>query len=585
MTDNNHKPETSNQKPETMPSLYQLLTQLEESKRQFGADGKRTVRLLTLLGRRRFRDIDSLIRFHEALLFVRSHPQSSSALRQSEKLLSTFARRVELLRSTGIDLTPADYIEYSGIVGTTISGTFSYDIVRFLVEKFPGRVDADWSSQQPERMGSTLPRFLPLLYEDSLVEANIPYLSWLRAATGRGHRELEWLVRRFERLTLSRRQKAELYDSLEFRVRWNLGDSKASRTLNKRPVRNPFYHTSPIIGRREISLDLEFQSPPMELQELSSSRGKAMQDMLRQATTVRYRELYGITHGDPDTVVRADVGRGVEIFLWGLPLERRLPLRAYHAGFTLKNGVPINYIEGITICERMEIGFNTFYTFRDGESAWVYSKALRLLHQIVGVTCISIDPYQIGFNNEEAIESGAFWFYRKLGFRPTRPELARLMAKEEQKIADNPRYRTPARVLRLLSAGNIVYEAPGSPPGDWDRFAIRNIGLAVQHRMAKDFGGDADAIRRDSRKGIARVLNMKPERLKDLELRAFDDLALMLALIPDLPRWTKSDKQRVAEIVRAKMGAAESRYAMLLQRHARLRRAIIELGTPDASRV
>jgi hypothetical protein len=568
-----------------MSSLDQLLTQLEESKRQFGANGKRTERLLTQLGRRRFRDVDSLIRFHEALLFVRSHPQSPSAFRLAENLLSTFTGRVEFLRSTGVDLTPADYIEYSGIAGTTISGTFSYDIVRFLVEQFPARIDADWSSQQPERMGSTLPRFLPLLYEDSLVEANIPYLSWLRAARGREHRELEWLVRRFERLKLSGRQKGELYDSLGLRVRWNLGDSKASRTLNKQRVRRPFYHTKPLIRRSEVSLDAEFQSPALELQKLSRTQGKSMQDVLRQATTVRYRELYGITHGDPDAVVRADVGRGIEMFLWGLPIERRLPLRAYHAGFTLKNGVPINYIEGITICERMEIGFNTFYTFRDGESAWVYSKVLRLLHQIAGVTCISIDPYQIGFNNEEAIESGAFWFYRKLGFRPTRPELARLMAKEEKKIADNPRYRTPARVLRLLSAGNIVYEAPGSPCGDWDRFAVRNIGLAVQHRMASDFGGDADAIRSDSRKRIARALNMKPERLNDLELRAFDDLALMLALIPDLQHWTKWDKKKVAEIVRAKMSAAESKYARLLQRHVKLRGAIIELGKPDSNRV
>jgi hypothetical protein len=420
------------------------------------------------------------------------------------------------------------------------------------------------------------------LYEDSLVEANIPYLSWLRAARGRGHRNFEWLVRRFERLKISGRQTAELYDSLGLRVLWDLGDSKASRTLNKQPVRKPFYHTGPLIRRSEVSLDAEFQAPALELQKLSRTRGKAMQDMLRRATTVRYRELYGITHGDPDTVVRVGVGRGIEIFLWGLALERRLPLRAYHAGFTLKNGVPINYIEGITICERMEIGFNTFYTFRDGESAWVYSTVLRLLHQIVGVTCVSIDPYQIGFNNEEAIESGAFWFYRKLGFRPTRPELARLMAKEEKKIADNPRYRTPARALRLLSAGNMVYEAPGSSRGDWDRFAIRNIGLAVQHRMASAFGGDADAIRSDSRKMIARVLNMKPERLNDLELRVFDDLAVMLALIPDLKRWTEWDKKRVAEIVRAKMGAAESKYAILLQRHSKLRRAIIELGKPNA---
>jgi hypothetical protein len=337
-----------------------------------------------------------------------------------------------------------------------------------------------------------------------------------------------------------------------------------------------------LIRRSEVSLDREFCSPPLKLKKLSHSQGKTMQDMLRETTTVRYRELYGITHGDPDSVVRADVGRGVEIFLWGLPPDRRLPLRAYHAGFTLKNGVPINYIEGITICERMEIGFNTFYTFRDGESAWVYGVVLRLLHQIVGVTCISIDPYQIGYNNEEAIESGAFWFYRKLGFRPTLPELARLVEREERKIAANRTYRTPSRVLRQLSAGNIVYEAPGTTPGDWDRFSIRNLGLAVQRQMAARFNGDAEAIRGASIEEVGRVIGMGAPEKGTPGYHAFVDLSLVLALVPGISEWSGSEKQELAEIVRAKTLADESLYARLLQRHSKLRAALIKLGEPPS---
>lgn len=562
-----------------MPSLNLLLSQLEESKRQFGfANGARTERLLTLLGQRRFPDADSLVRFHEALLFIRSHPQSPGAFQAAEALLSDFGQRVVKLRAPGADLTQLDYIEYSGIAGTVISGTFSYDIARFLVDRYPARVDADWNEPgKPERLGATLPRFLPLLYEDSLVEANIPYLTWLDAAT-RKRRRLGWLIRRFEQLDLDGRQKAELYDSLGLRIRLYLGDSRASRTRNKQRVRKVFYHSGPLIRRSEVSLDKEFQAPPFQLKKLSRMQGMAMQDMLRDTTTVRYRELYGITHGDPDNVVRADAGRGVEIFLWGLPRERRLPLRAYHAGFTLKNGVPINYIEGITICERMEIGFNTFYTFREGESAWVYAMVLRLLHQVVGVTCISIDPYQIGFNNDEAIESGAFWFYRKLGFRPTRPKLARLMSAEERKIAADPNHRTAARVLRRLSRGNIVYEAPGTPRGDWDRFAIRNLGLAVQRRMAREFDGNAERIRAASAEEVARVLGTKLARAGQPERRAFEDLALVLALIPGLPEWNGSEKKKLAQIIGAKTGPEESRYARGLQRHAKLRAAIIKLG-------
>jgi hypothetical protein len=563
-----------------MASLEHLLSQLEESKRTFGAGrDARTERLLALLGRRRFRDVDSLIRFHEALLFVRSHPQSRAAFRAADQLLSTFVKRVEELRSSGADLTPLDYIENSGVAGMTISGTFSYDIVRFLVDRHSASVDVDWdASLKPERLGSTLPRFLPLLYEDSLVEANIPYLTWLHAAKGSANRDLEWLVRRFEQLKLSEKQKGELFDSLGLRVCWDLGNSHASRTLNKLRVGKVFYHTEALIRRSEVSLDKEFASPPLATQRLSREEGLAMQDMLRETTTVRYRELYGITHGDPDSVVRATLGRGVEIFLWGLPPERRLPLRAYHAGFTLKNGVPINYIEGITICERMEIGFNTFYTFREGESAWVYAKVLKLLHQVVGVKCISIDPYQLGFNNDEAIESGAFWFYRKLGFRPVRPELARLMTGEERKIATDRRHRTSARVLRRLSEGNVVYEAPGSSRGDWDRFAIRNIGLAVQRRMAREFGSDAEKFRAVFTGAVARSLDLRLERLNRLERRGFDDLALVLGLIDDLANWTKPEKKGAVQIIRAKMGFDESRYARLLQSHARLRAAIIRAG-------
>lgn len=565
-----------------MPSLDQLLSQLEESKHQFGVDdGTRTTRLLNLLEKRRFPDADSLARFHEALLFIRSHPQSAETFQLAERLLSGFNERVDHLRTIAADLTPLDYIEYSGIAGTVISGTFSYDIARFLVDRYPSRVDADWDNpDKPERLGATLPRFLPLLYEDSLVEANIPYQNWIDEAT-RKRQRLRWLILCLERMSIAPREKGELYDSLGLRVRWNLGRSRSSRTLNKLAIGKVFYHTGPLIRRSDVSLDIEFQSLPFPLKKLSHAHGKAMQDMLRETTTVRYRELYGITHGDPNGVVRADVGRGVKIFLWGLPQERRLPLRAYHAGFTLKNGVPINYIEGITICERMEIGFNTFYTFREGESAWVYAMVLRLLHQIVGVSCISIDRYQIGLNNEEAIESGAFWFYRKLGFRPTRPELASLMTEEERKIASNPTYRTPPHVLRRLSRGNVVYEAPGTPRGDWDRFAIRNIGLAVQRRMANEFDGDAAKIRTHSAEEIAQVLGTKSTTPIN---RTFEDLALVFALIPDIRQWTEPERRKLAQIIRAKTGADELRYAHLLQGHRKLRAAIIKLGEAPPAR-
>ena len=564
-----------------MPSLDSLLSQLEEAKNCFGpGEEARTKRLLTAIGRRRFSDADSLIRFHEALLFIRAFPQAPGLYHLTEELLSSFADRVERVRLSGADLTPFDYIESSGIAGTTVSGTFSYDIACWLARHYSSKVDVNWEKyDKKQRLASVLPRFLPLLYEDSLVEANIPYLDWLRAGKGRNESDLKWLLRSFESLPIPPKQKTELYDSLELPVKWSLDNSRASRTKNMRRARRIFYHTGPLIRRSEVSLAAEFDSPPIRLKKLARARGEAILDMVRTTTTVRYRELYGITHGDSETVVQANIGRGVEIYLWGLPPARRLPLRAYHAGFTLKNGVPINYIEGITLFERMELGFNTFYTFREGETAWVYAKALHLLYQIVGATCFSIDPYQIGFNNEEAIESGAFWFYRKLGFRPTEQKLIRLVEAEEKKIRGDREYRTPARVLRRLSAKHMIYEIDGASKGDWDRFQVRNIGLEVQRRAAKEFNGDAERIRSESVAEAARALAIERADFNELERQAFDNLALALCLVPGLDRWSAEEKNHVVKIIRAKAGADESAYARLLQSHKALRDALIKIGS------
>lgn len=561
-------------------SIEQLLDELDEAKRGFGIDdGARVEKLLASVAKQEFQDVESLIRFHEALLFICAHPQSRKALQPAEAALSSLARRVEKLRSSGEDLTPFDYIEYSGIAGTVLHGAYSYGIARWLVEKHRAAVEVDWERlEKKERLGLILPRIIPLLAEDSLVEANIPYRDWICAAKNRRTSDLEWIIESFEQSGLSEKEKSTLYDSLELWIRWKMGRAQASRTMNKRKPRKIFYHTKPLIRRNEVSLAKEINSP-LPIHKLSHDEGKAILDMCRDTTCVRYRELYGIAYGDPSTVVGVDVGRGVEIFLWGLPPERRLPLRAYHAGFTLKNGVPINYIEGISIFERMELGFNTFYTYRDGETAWVYSQALRFLHQMVGVTCFSIDPYQIGFNNDEALESGAFWFYSKLGFRPTIAELARLVEAEEKKIAANREYRTPMRALKTLSKGHVIYELPGTKTGDWDKFRIRNLGLAVQHRAAKEFNGHLEAIRASSVKEVTRALAVRLDSLNEIARQAFDNLALVLALIPDLVHWTSEEKRKLIQIIRAKTGRDETRYARGLQRHKQLRDAIIKLGS------
>lgn len=572
-----------------MPTAHKsvrLLDQLEQARRQTGSiKEQESLRLLNAGGRLRFgKDAESLIRFHDLLLFFRAFPSGARVLRLAERLLRGMEAKVKASLAGGAD--PDDFApeEVVGIAGTVVEATFSYPMVCWLVEHYPKAVSINWDDYERETQRAAIwPRFFPLLEEDSLTEANVPYLDWLKAARGR-EGELPWLVRRFQQLPgfakeTAEKEKAALYDSLEILVRWDMSASPASRTLSRKPVRKFYFHRTPLIQRRDVSIAEELARPPLPLETLSRREAEKALDLLKEATGVRYRELYGTANADSSWVVRSEPGRGVEVFFCGLPPEKRLPLRAYLAGFTVKNGVPINYVECISLFDWTEIGFNTFPAYRDGETAWIYAQHLRLLRQLHGTNAISVYPYQIGDGNEEAIASGAFWFYRKLGFRSMSPELEKLAQREEKKIRANPRYRTPVRTLRRLSKAHVVYETPEVERGAWDRFAMRNIGFAVQRRMARAFGGDAEAMRRASIARIAPLVNLDPQQLSPVAQNIFADFATVLSLIPDFPRWPEQERYYFGELLSAKSFADEQQYQLQLRRLPRFRAAILKLGS------
>lgn len=515
-----------------------LLDQLDKLKTSFNAkDATRVRSLLERLSRSKLRDLESLVHFHELLLFLRAYPHNATILRLADAQLRAFPGRISELRERGVDLSWLEHPDVSGSAGSSVTDTFSFYLVRRLVQKYPAQLSIYWDWLEDEnRLAETWPRFMPLLEEDAFVEANVPYNKWLAAARGRKS-EISWLIERFDELALSDKAKAELYNSQKIYVRWTPGFA-STRTGMRSNTKSIFYHDGPFIQRREINLKAELHAAPPQLRRLTSQEGERALDLAREASTIRYRELYGFTHGDPARVYEADLGRGVRLFLMGLPPEKRLPLRTYHATMFFKNGVPIGYFEALALFERMESGLNLYYTFRDGETAWLYARTLNLMHHFLGVTSFAIDPYQIGYQNEEGIKSGAFWFYRKLGFRPTQAEALQLVQQEEQKIGTRANYRTSASALRKLAESPMIFELDQKRLGDWDQFQVRKIGFRVQGRQ-------------------------------------FESLESLV----DTDGWTRDEKDQLKRIIDAKNAAEETNYLKLMQRHNRLRAAIIKLGS------
>ena len=150
--------------------------------------------------------------------------------------------------------------EVVGIAGTVVEATFSYPMVCWLAQRHPKSISIQWDDYERETQRAVIwPRFFPLMEEDSLTEANVPYLDWLKAARGRQD-ELPWLVRQFQRLPgfakeTAEKEKAALYDSLEIMVRWDMSGangSSASRTLSRKPVKEFYFHREPLLQRRQV---------------------------------------------------------------------------------------------------------------------------------------------------------------------------------------------------------------------------------------------------------------------------------------------------------------------------------------------
>jgi hypothetical protein len=201
-------------------------------------------------------------------------------------------------------------------------------------------------------------------------------------------------------------------------------------------------------------------------------------------------------------------------------------------------------------------------------------------------------PYQIGQQNDEAIDSGAFWFYRKLGFRSGSRDLEQLARREEHKIHADSGHRTSKGILKRLAEAHMFYEVnpagmatPGvdavnTKPissGPWDRFSTRNLGLRVNRRMAREFDGDSHKMRLASVAEVSRILHFNARTLA--ERRAIEDWSVVLALIPNLSAWSPKEKRDAAKIIRAEASGKEMNYLHLTQQHARLRAALLTLGS------
>jgi hypothetical protein len=224
-----------------------------------------------------------------------------------------------------------------------------------------------------------------------------------------------------------------------------------------------------------------------------------------------------------------------------------------------------------------EANFHVFETFRGADSARLYAAVVRLLRHRFGVRYLHLNPYQFGRRNEEAIRSGAFWFYEKLGFRPHAAPLERLWRAERRRLDADPSCRSPHAALRRLATapmGLALDEPSAALARRYRGFHPLNLAIEVSRRIETRHGGDRVAA---SGAALDRALQVLGVSWSLEELRALGRIAPFLDLVPDLESWSASRRASLAALVRAKAGETELDYLRATQAHGALRDALLAI--------
>lgn len=559
-----------------------------------GAAAARKRTLLSAIAGAERLSASRLCALQATLSFMRAYPDSPAVL----AAVTACAERLRPLvsRATGGDPERAS-VRNTGLPGSTVSHVFGYDVVRRLAALAPGSVEIDWDALEDEtRLSDAIAAIVAPAEARGLDDESLGMQDWLRACVsgaggtnggssgsrarsglgrhaGSGRTDLETVLDWFERSALSPAQRSALFDGCELPVLVSL-DGPGRGRIAAAANRSRIHYQKGRLPREHLPLPPRIRRP-LTARRLSPAAGRRRLDLSLQALCTRNLEIYPLVHADPARVTTAACGRGFEVTLSEVVPARRTVPEALFFFLILKNGVPVAYGPASVFLGCCEMGINLFPEFRGGEIRYLYAQFMRVLYHLACVRYFYVVPYGMGEDNEDALASGAFWFYRKLGFRPSNPRVETLARDEEAVMARRPAYRSPRAVLRRLSHTHAVLDlSRGTVP----RFDYARLGRGVTRLIDARYGGDRERARRGCVRRLARVLGIDGyASWSGAQKAAMGALAPFLCTVPGLERWPARERRALAAAVQAR-GRGEFAYLRALSRTTRLAGALRDAG-------
>lgn len=451
-----------------MASPATLLRRLEATRLDYGTGQAHTkFELLRALARRSLRSPQAVASLHEHLCFLRAYPDNAAVLRSARRMLREFASRADARRYRRALID-------SGIAGSDIRYPFFWATARRLAQHWPERLGIDWRQfHDRERFVAAL----QVLLGPGPAACRAVTLQGLRSGlarlSGGAGRDGTFIVRRVEAMSSDDFKREKFFDAIELPLVLRAGTTTPSRTAAE-------YRRSPVVYRQQAPSgarpDLlgELARAPRAVRKVWRREGRVLLTLAQDAMATRARDLDAFAYGDERDVRLVDDGDGLQWAVIGMLPERR-PKRKDTYGFLgLRNGVPVSYLDAHFWSGSVDTSFNVFEAFRGGEAAFIFARLLATFRLLFGTRSFALAPYQLGKDNDEALASGAWWFYYKLGFRPRNRAIQALARQELLRMRARPGYRSSTRTLARLADDYLYFASPGARAPDWPRFNARN---------------------------------------------------------------------------------------------------------------
>ena len=529
------------------------------------------LRLLEQLRGQQFERAGQLVALQRIVCFLSAFPDNAAVHRAARQLARGFAQRVARLRRA-----QRTRLDDSGMAGSCTRHFYAAAATRWMQRRHAGAVDVDWSA---DTAADAVTALLSPLLGDAEAEA-VDFSAgglrdWIERAGGAaGDGALGWLLAQAGDGG-ARRTFDRAYDAAEVPLAWRL-DEVAGVTGNALRVRLAWRGDS----LRRASGDARAairQSLPVE--RCSRRATARLLDVWRAALWSRTRTVFQIEQPNLDECYLVDLGDGLQFAAIGVAPQRRGVLEATYGHLLLANGMPIGYGGFTALFAQVNTGINVFPEYRGSEAAFAFEQALRAMHAITGNSRFIVNPYQIGAGNDEALASGAYWFYYRLGFRSTDAALRAMADDEFSRLRAGRGYRVPRATLRRLAAADIHLDLTADAAAAFFAEAwLQDLAAGITAAIAGvGVRNRAQALRRLTVR-IAAVLGIPPGGCSPVARRGVARFAPILAQIDDLEDWSAADRDALAEIVLGRWAPQEREFVDRMRRHVRLREALAAAG-------